>query len=217
MSAAPVITPSQEATPPAPRVPGGPAPGRLALGLLLVLLGGGWLIETLGIAEVRWQTVLAAAVLGIGGLLLATGHRGGADGLIGLGIILSIVLIATAAMPQVPVTGGLGDRDVRPTTIAELEPTYELTAGTLVIDLRELDLPFGSTEVSGRVGAGELIVRLPDDAEVAVEASSGAGEVDVLGRRQAGIGPTLSVTAADGSPQLVLELSVGLGTVVVTR
>jgi hypothetical protein len=193
------------------------APGRLALGVLLLLLGGAWLLEVLDLADIRWQTLLASAVAAIGAVLLLTARRRSTDGLIGLGIVLSVALVVVSSLPSVPFTGGVGDRDVRVERIAELAPSYELGAGTLTLDLRDLALPVGATEVSASVGTGDLRVRVPREVTVEVAARTGAGNLDVLGERREGLAPQLDVRSTGGRSTLVLDLSVGLGSIEVTR
>ena len=73
---------------------------------------------------------------------------------------------------EVPLGGGVGDRTERPVTPAELD-TYELGAGDFVLDLRQLQVPPGTTAVRARVGVGELVVELPDGVSAQVVASTG--------------------------------------------
>jgi hypothetical protein len=206
---------------PAPSSPPEPQPplGRILLGGLLILLGVGWLLDATGAYAVRWQTVLAAAVLAIGLLLLATAKRGRTDGLIGIGVVLSVLLLAVALTPGLSFAGGIGDRVHQPTTIAELEPHYELSVGNLRVDLRDLELPPGTTEVAVSVGVGEITVLVPRGVSVEVEASTGAGDIDVLGQTSDGLGPRVShrVPGDGGDARLVLELSAGVGSMEVRR
>lgn len=203
----PVAPPPASPAPPPRRV----TPGRLVAGILLILLGLAWLAEALGVAAVRWQTVLSVAVIAVGAVLLLSARRGSVDGLVGLGITLSIVLIVTAA---VPIGFSAGDRSLRPTS---LETSYELGAGSLRLDLRGAELSPGTTELQASVALGELVLLVPADVAVEVEASAGAGEIDVLGQRRNGIGPTLTVDEGTGDQRLVLDLNVGLGSVQVRR
>jgi hypothetical protein len=214
----PTIHPPQAPPAPPPPAPKSPATGRIALGGLLILLVLAWLAETTGAFSFRWQTVLSVAVLGIGGLLLATPrHRH--DGLIGLGIVLSVLLLFSSFVPRVSFMSGAGDRVERPATAADLADGYELGAGTLTLDLRELTLPAGVTELDANVGMGELRIRLPRDITTEISASAGMGEVIVLGHRQDGINPAVtdSITGQEGAGRLVLDASVGMGKVEVTR
>ena len=200
--------------PPPPRR--GPSAGRLVTGLLLVLVGAAWLLHALDVAEIRWQTVLSGAVIAIGLALLSIARRGDNDGLIGLGVVLSVLLVLTGAMPQIPLTGGVGERNLRPTAV-DLEPSYELGMGSMELDLTGADLSPGTTELTASVGMGELVVIVPPDVAVEAAASAGAGELEILGEDRNGIGPSLSVSDGAGDQRLVLDLSVGLGSIEVRR
>jgi hypothetical protein len=216
----PTAPPRPPLTPP-PAAPaphdGGPSVGRMVLGAALVLLGLAWLAEVTGVIAVHWQTVLAVAVLGVGVALLALARSRHTDGLIALGIVLSVGLLVVGLLPTPTIGSGVGDRLHRPTTMAELQERYELGVGNLVLDLRDLELPPGTTAIEVEVGMGELTVRLPSDAGVDVSASAGAGDLEVLGRTSDGFGPTLSHSEPGGDARLALDLSTGMGSIEVTR
>lgn len=203
-----------------PRQPAPVPVGALAVGTLLVVGGLLWLGTEAGLLEVSWRTALALAVLAVGALLLLTARARHAGGLVPLGIVLSVLLLLTSVLPGVPVEGGVGNRDHRPGSAAELQQSYELGTGTLVLDLRGLDGASGAavagTTTEVQVGMGEIQVRLPEDLAVDVRASAGTGEVDVLGTREDGLSPEVRTVVGDGDA-LVLELHVGLGNVEVTR
>ena len=192
--------------------------GALTVGALLVLAGLVWLADETGVVDVAWPLALALAVAAVGVLLLVTARSAHAGGLVPLGIVLAALLVLTSVVPGVPLAAGAGERSYRPSTAAELSTLYELGAGNLVLDLR--DLPAGttgdgSTEVS--VGIGEITVRVPEDLTVDVTASAGTGQVDVLGTTEEGPGPEVDLLVGDGDDPLVLRLHVGIGSVEVTR
>ena len=113
--------------------------------------------------------------------------------------------------------GGVGDRTERPVTPADLAE-YELGVGNLVVDLRQLQVPAGTTTVEARLGIGELVVELPDGVSVDVDASSGLGEVQVLGEQEGGFGSRIDTTSeVGGNRRLALDVRVGLGQVRVER
>ena len=201
-----------EAVPPPPARPADPWAGRAVLGLVLVLLGVGWLLETLDV-DVPWDLVLPVVLIGIGGMLVFSARSiAGQAGLIVAGTVLTILLLIGAAI-DVPLGGGVGDRTVRPTG-AQLEPEYERGVGTLTLDLTALDVDAlgAPIDLRAHVGIGQLIVIVPEDGAVQVEAHAGLGTVRIDGREAGGLGADLSAPAA-GEPMLRLDASVGIGEV----
>ena len=58
--------------------------------------------------------------------------------------------------------GGVGDRDYRPATAAQLRDHYEVGIGSLIVDLRDVDLPADqTTNLAVDVGLGEEISHTP--------------------------------------------------------
>ena len=222
MTTEPVPT---EPTGPAPTGPAGqrdrhgPATATVLLGALLVLVGIGWLLDAAGV-EVPWRAVLPAALIAVGLACVAGAFRGRQHALMVVGVALMVVLSVAVAADwdlDVPLAGGVGDRTEQPTTPADLT-TYELGVGDLLLDLRQLQVPPGTTAVEARVGVGELVVELPDGVSVEVVASSGLGEVQVLGQQEGGFGSRIdAVSEAGGDRRLQLDARVGLGQVRVER
>ena len=198
--------------PPPPAAPAARWAGRLVLGLVLVLFGVGWLLEALGV-DVPWDIVLPAVLIGIGIMLVSTARSGaGQVGLIVAGIVLTILLVFGTAI-DIPLGGGVGDRTVRPSA-DRIEPEYERGIGKLTLDLTEV--AFGaidSLDVRARVGIGQLVVIVPADAPVRVEARSGIGSVRIYGQEEAGFGAELSAPAPTEALAVRLEATVGIGEV----
>jgi hypothetical protein len=149
--------------PAAPADRHGPAAATVLVGALLVLVGIGWLLDATGV-EVPWRAVLPAALIAVGLACVAGAFRGRQHALMVVGIALTVVLSVAVAADwdlDVPLGGGVGDRTERPVAPAELTG-YELGVGNLVVDLRQLQLPPGTTAVEARVGIGELTVQVPE-------------------------------------------------------
>lgn len=211
--------PIPPAGPAAPVDHRGPATATVLLGALLVLVGIGWLLDSAGI-EVPWRALLPAALIAVGLACVAGAFRGRQHALMVVGVALVVVLSVAVAADwdlDVPWTGGVGDRTERPVTPAELGE-YELGVGNLVVDLSRLQVPAGTTAVEARLGVGELVVELPDGVSVEVVASSGLGEVQVLGQQEGGFASRID-TAAElgGDRRLRVDARVGLGQVRVDR
>jgi hypothetical protein len=217
MSDPPDLPPSPPAPPPPSRT------GRLLVGLLLVLLGIGWLLDVLDVTDFPWDVVLPSALILIGVALLLTSRSPEAHGgLITAGVVLTVVLVLGSAL-DVPIGGGVGDREAHPTTAGALHGEYRLGIGQLTLDLTEITstdlIAAGIDRVRARVGIGELIVIVPVDLVVRVDAHAGLGDVRIFGSEESGFDVDRIVGAAAplSSGSLDLVVSVGLGQVEVRR
>ena len=190
--------------------------GTVVIGVLLVLAGVAWLLEATDAVEVPWETLLPVALIVVGVALLASARRERPRGLIAAGVILTVVSAATGDVG----VGGVGDRTYRPTTLAALERVPDLGVGQLELDLRTLDpsVAVRAEEIDVSVGVGQLVVLLPADLPVQIQASSGIGEVDLPDGSEGGLGAEAEFGDFEqGGDRLILELSVGIGQVTVDR
>jgi hypothetical protein len=188
------------------------------VGALLVLVGIGWLLDATGVV-VPWRAILPASLIAVGLACAAGAFRGRQHALMVVGVVLLVVLSLAAAVDwnlDVPLTG-VGDRSERPTSPAQLRE-YRLGVGNFELDLRQLQLPPGTTTVEARVGIGELAVEVPQGVSVQVVASSGLGEVQVFGDQDSGIASRIDAASEQGGDRrLELDARVGLGQVRVER
>lgn len=187
---------------------------------MLVLIGILWLMERSGLIDISVTAVLglATTVTGISLMLLA--RDGAHSGLIVFGTILAVVTLVTAAAPFEGFQGGIGDRTIEVSSVDDIRPDYNLAMGKLTLDLRLIDDLGAGTPIDASVGMGELIIRVPEDTEVSIEAKVGAGEVEIFDRVTDGVGinesyETPGLTSGDQS--LLLDLQVFTGRVEVTR
>jgi phage shock protein PspC (stress-responsive transcriptional regulator) len=206
-----------EAGPSRPRKPSLVAP---VLGALLAAAGTLGLLHVLDVYDVDVALALAVAVAGIG-LAIAVGAVTGfrVSGLVGVGLVLLAAFGFAAALP-VSISEGVGDRLERPVSAAALERRYEYGIGDFELDLRNVELSGGTTRVEASLGIGELLVVVPDDVALDIDAHAGAGEVIVLGSVDDGLGARRELVLPgpeDDSPVLVLDAGVGFGQVEVRR
>ena len=217
--------PGPEPTPPpAAAEPGpptdrhAPAAATVLVGALLVLVGIAWLLDAAGVV-VPWRAILPASLIAVGLACAAAAFRGRQHALMVVGVVLLVVLSLSAAVDwnlDLPVSG-VGDRSERPTSPAQLRE-YELGVGNFELDLRQLQLPPGTTTVKARVGIGELAVQVPQGVSVQVVASSGLGQVQVFGEEDGGIASRIDATSEQGGDRrLALDARVGLGQIRVER
>lgn len=189
------------------------------LGLGLIALGGAWLAHQLD-APVDWPVVLAASLVVIGVAVLLLGRRAEHLGLVGLGTLLSVITVLTTFGP-LPASFGVGDREHVVTSLEQLEDRYGLLAGQLELDLRELDLPAGTTTVTVDVLLGRATVRVPEGVQVRGTGRALAGEVDTFDGTARGLLPRRSFYGeADGAANdttLEIEMRSGFGQIEVRR
>lgn len=187
----------------------------LALGAILIVAGGAWLLETLDLVDFSFEVLLPAALVVVGVILVAAARRGRQGGLIALGVVLTVL---SALVVAGDVGGGVGDRRVELTGTEPIRD-QELGVGQLVLDLSGIE-PTGTEELVAEVGIGELRVEIPPDLPVRVHAESGIGQVEVFGEQEGGFGSEIDHVdeGFDAAPaSLDLELSVGIGEVTIGR
>lgn len=213
--------------PPVPAPPPGPPRERSVLGRVtffstLVVVGLMLAWNSVSSDDFKAVAILASALAVVGIGLLVGAFAGRARWLIVPGIVLSLVTSATAAAED-HFSGGLGERDWRPTTVAAAERPFRLGVGEGRLDLT--GLPRGSTvDVEVRLGVGELRISVPADARVIVDAQVGAGTMRVLdGKRLDGTDLTDRAFSdpADGvtpsGTTITIDAEVGLGDLEVHR
>jgi phage shock protein PspC (stress-responsive transcriptional regulator) len=219
--ASPPVPPTPDAAyPPAPPQPPKERSvlGRLTVGVALLVAGSLIALDVADVIAVEPVVVLASALAVVAlGLLVGT-IVGRARGLIALGIVLVFLLIPVGAAPDgLRVSGGAGERLYRPTSQSELSDRYELGVGKLTLDLSKMEV-VGTEDIEVSIGMGEVIVLLPPDVAVDVDADVGAGTIDFPtgGPEQGGIGYEQSwQRAGDGTGTVNLTVSSGLGAVTV--
>ena len=111
-------------------------------------------------------------------------------------------------------------RTERPTSMDELRDSYELDVGALELNLEDLGLPEGTTEVEARVDDGVLTVVVPQDVSVRVDAEAENGALSIFGRDSSGENVERNYTEKgyeQAERRLALELSVDTGAIAVQR
>lgn len=176
---------------------------------VLFALAGAWLAGIDG-------RLAAWAVVAIGALLVLSAFTGWARWLV-LPAVAFALAVATIAAAHVDLHGGMGERTYRPQTFAEVRSGYQLGAGRLEIDLRDVTFPAGTTQLHVRLGVGELVVLVPRNVCVATSARIGGGYVGALENRSGGLDVDWAERPSPptGTPRLVVDGNVGLGALLV--
>jgi phage shock protein PspC (stress-responsive transcriptional regulator) len=204
--------------------PRSPVPGLTMAGLLIVI-GVLVLITRFTGWDVSARGFLGGALLVVGlGLVAAafTGGRRARGGLIALGVVLSLALIAASTGPW-RLDGGIGDRTYRPHTAADVRPLYDGGVGDLTLDLSGVPLSDTGSPIQTRVehGVGDLEVLVPQSADVRVTVQHGLGDVDLFDETSSDGGYFPGTGSAawtdDGDPEFLITIDAGVGDVEVSR
>jgi phage shock protein PspC (stress-responsive transcriptional regulator) len=151
-----------------------------------VLLAGVAIVGAAFVQPLRWLVLPAVTLALSGGFVAAVG---------------------------IDLDGGIGDREYRPASSADLHPDYELGIGQLVIDLRDTNLPAGDVPLKVDVGVGDVRVLVPKDVCVATDAEVGMGNVSLLSHDHGGVDVDFEdlPDAPPGTTRLLLKGNVGIG------
>jgi hypothetical protein len=123
------------------------------------------------------------------------------------------------AAADIDLDGGVGEREYRPATMSELRDHYAVGIGGLDVDLTDLELPSGRTNLDIDVGLGEAVVYVPDGTCVTSDVEIGAGASDIFDRDNDGVDVSFAQAATPpaGRPVLHIDAEVGVGVLEVVR
>jgi phage shock protein PspC (stress-responsive transcriptional regulator) len=208
-----------------PAGPRSPVP-RLTIAGLLIVVGLLALLNRFTPLDMAAPVFFGSALLVVGLGLVAAAFSNGRTargGLIALGAVLSLALMAASSGPWDDHRGGMGDVVFRPPTVADVQPVYRGGLGDMTLDLSGIDVSDLSEPITTRVehGLGDLRVLVPPSADVQMSVDVGVGSVDALGRTTAGDelvkGSGSGSWVDDGEPEIDLTVNSGLGDVEVSR
>jgi phage shock protein PspC (stress-responsive transcriptional regulator)/predicted membrane protein len=221
--------------PPAPPWPPTPPPrprprrsrrpsflGPLTVSALLLLVGVAALLSAVDAVDVDPAVVASIALMVIGVALCVGAFFGRARGLILLGVLATLVAGVLATI-DVPVRGGIGERNYAPQEQHQIKDEYRLGIGQLDIDFRGVDWRAESTQdVDVRLGIGEARITVPPDVDVVVDGHAGMGNVELAGRQQDGVDADDTVRlraqrSVVAPARLHIDADVGIGHLLVVR
>jgi phage shock protein PspC (stress-responsive transcriptional regulator) len=182
----------------------------LGIGILLVCgliaIGGAWAAAAGG------ETVVAVAVIAAGAAILTGAFLRPVRWLVLPAVALALSA-GTVSAAGIDLDGGVGERDYRPASAADLHDKYELGMGELVIDLRQTDLPPGDVPLEVDLGIGKARVVVPRDVCVATDAHVRVGEARAFDFHNEGVDVDLE-DMPDARPavtRLLVKADVGVG------
>jgi phage shock protein PspC (stress-responsive transcriptional regulator) len=183
---------------------------RIAIGVVLLALAVGGFAAAAAGSAVGGGIVISGLIIACGIGLVGGAFRGGSRWLIVPGIVLALPLAAVAAA-DLDVRGTWGDRTFRPATVAELGDGYEMGVGSMKVDLRDLDLPPGRTDLPLEIGVGEIQVLVPEDMCVTTDAEISLGAVDTGDGEEGGVDVDVHDRRAPDPGVRYVHLDVDLG------
>ena len=199
--------------------PAGPPLAPITMAALLAVLGVALVLNTIAGVYVGAATVLGLSTAIVGLMIAVSAFIGRTLPLIPMAILLLLALPASATIDHA-IQDGTGATDITVSSIDNLQSSYRLGVGELVVDLSRLEFTEDTT-VTAAIGTGSLEVIVPADAVVEVRGQSQVGYVGALGAERAGLGTKLNVlpsaSADESAPRLILEVEATIGSAEVYR
>jgi phage shock protein PspC (stress-responsive transcriptional regulator) len=189
--------------------------GRITIGMMLIGMGILAILDnipTLALEpQPRHYMALAVTILGLG--LVVGGFAGRARGLILLGIVLVPTMLFS---PVFEYNWNSEDfnREIRPVSFAELEDSYVIDVGSILIDLRRLPWDGEEIDLDVEVDAGNIEIIIPEGVGLIGEASLDVGQVTALDQVAGGVGgPSLAFDQPGLRGTLVLSAVADVGNI----
>ncbi len=210
-------------TPPAPPRPPRPRSHLFAFTVSLALIALGVLaaFDVSGAEPPAGAyPALALTVTGLG--LVLGAWFGRARSLVFWGLLLSLVTLVASVVGQArTMSDDTVDQQVTITTVSQLPTSDRYGAGQVEYDLSGLDLAGGSASMSSQIGFGEIVVVVPRDLDVVLDARTGVGALTAFGSDTGGVNQHRERTDygddGPGGGTLDLTLYAGFGHLEVRR
>ena len=185
--------------------------GRAGIGIVLLAAGVLWLLAATDVVDLSYRVAIGILLVVVGlTIALSRSHRGP--------LVLVGILVVLAGIPALFVdtdvwTEGVGDETVTPAATADLEP-FDHGIGKLTVDLRTPGLELDDETIEASLGIGDLLVLVPADTDVRLDAHVGIGNIEALGQSEDGLDVDLErISGTSGTHEVELELEVGIGSV----
>jgi phage shock protein PspC (stress-responsive transcriptional regulator) len=197
----------------------------LTIGVALLALGLAAILDQFGAISLTVGGGFALVLLVLGAGLVVGAWYGRARWLI-LPAIFLVPLALIATVITVPLDQGFGDRGFVVTRADQLPANYAIAGGSLRVDLTKLPPGVDPVSITAGIGAGNLRILVPVNAQVHVMGDVGAGtysvgavqhhkrySIDSVGHSRGGVDMSIDETLQGGgggpSIDLVVHVSVG--------
>lgn len=191
--------------------------GALVWGAILVIGGAALLLAQVDtdIPLPSFRALLAAALVLVGLLMVVEARRGFHAGLTTLAIILTVILGAgELTSMNLAVDGAFGQQRHQILNADDLQGEYGHAFGEITMDLRDMEVPPGTTRIDVSVAFGQADVLLPDDVPYRLEGSALFGNVQAPDFDTAGIASSRTYTSPgydEAEARLDIEISAAFG------
>lgn len=186
----------------------------LLWGFLLVAAGFIWLLNNVGAFDFDfgemmsrgWPVIIIAM-----GVWMLTGKARHSR---------TVTVSAVVGEASERLTHGLGDVDLAPDKVDANGLEIKVGAGEVKLDLRQTKFPDGENNVTVKLGLGDVRIDVPKDLPISIDAKTGGGDLELLGRESDGFAAKLEFKDPDydTAPRKVRVVTrVGLGDVRVRR
>ena len=216
----PVYPPT--AYPPAPRPPRARSYlGALTLSIAVVWFGAAWALNATDATSMSAVTIFGVTLAILGAGILVGAWVGRARWLVLLALPLSLMVWGLSAVPDSVRLGeavdwaadGFGETEFQPAVSGDNEFSWGF--GSASLDVADWNAETGPYDVSASVGVGELVITVPEDWNVIVDATVGLGSIRSEGVQVADGGDVAQVLTFEaegsGAPRMRIDASVDLG------
>lgn len=159
-------------------------------------------------------TFVAIVVIALGAAMVGLSFRHRPARWLALPALAIAIPAGVVQAAGIDTDNGVGERNYRPATIADLKPSYELGVGELDVDLRGMRWDRGETvRLKVDVGTGHALVLVPEDTCVQADTHAGLGWIQVLGEDGGGadVDDQRGTVSRYSGRKLILEGKVGIG------
>ncbi|MEV4092604.1 PspC domain-containing protein [Streptosporangium saharense] len=191
--------------------------------VFLALIVGGIIVAVQSPSgSVNMTAVGGAMLITVGAGLLVAAWYGRGTGLVVVGTVIALALVAGSTLTGMP--RKFGTYHWEPTSLADVARSYSVGIGEGTLDLSELPLAPGSRTVfDASISVGQLEVILPPTARVEIDAYTKIGDVKIDHLVEGGADVHHSkilepeVRPKGDAPTIVLNIKAGIGDVEVRR
>ncbi len=175
-------------------------------------------VGVLGVVDLAGVEVTDSAypalALGIIGVMLVVGaFWGRAGGLIAVGLVAALATAGATAAREVDA----GHIDESPVLAADVDREYDLWAGEVELDLTDVRDPenLDGRTIRLETTFGRIVVTVPDDMNVLVDADVEAGETRLFGDDEDNSNEATHVGRTSNAPTVTIDAEVVFGEIVV--